>query len=79
MSWNYRVIVERNTPIEGEDSYALAEVFYDKRGKIRFWTAPGMNPHGTTIKELKQDLRYMSQALKQPILERKDGKLRKVK
>jgi hypothetical protein len=75
MTWNYRVIVRRNIPLEGEDSYALSEVFYGKRGKIEGWTEPGMSPHGSTLKELRSDMRLMRLSLQQPVLEVKNGKL----
>jgi hypothetical protein len=79
MSWNYRVIVSRDVSIVGVDSYALSEVFYGKRGKIEGWTEPGMNPYGDTLKELRSDLRLMCLALKQPVLEVKNGKLVRAK
>lgn len=75
MSWNYRVIRHRQASIAASgDAYTIHEVFYDKRGKIDGWS-DAMHPLGETISELRSDMRYMSKALKLPVLEIKNNKL----
>lgn len=76
MSWNYRVVAHRG---ELEDVYLIHEVYYGKRGAIQGWSENGMAPLGTSLKELRVDMRYLAQALRQPVLEVKDGKLKKAK
>ena len=56
----------------GEIFYMIHEVFYD--GKKTGWTECGMRPCGETIKDLKQDLKWMLKAFEAPILDSKTGK-----
>ena len=72
MSWNYRV-VKYGEPLE--DVYLIHEVYYNKRGKIECWSEGEMHPLGSSLKELRGDLKHMTQALKLPVLQHKNGKL----
>ena len=39
MTWNYRVVVERDVP-SGMDFYSVREVYYTQRGRPNGWTEP---------------------------------------
>ena len=67
--WNYRVV---RTEEEQYDSYQLYEVYYDDDGKIEGMTENAMQPYGESVEELQNDLEYMMEALKQPVLDMKD-------
>lgn len=66
MTWNYRVIKQERP--EGM-TYAIYEVYYDEQDNIQFLSKDPVSPHGETITELTNDLKYMRQALKMPILD----------
>jgi len=70
MTWNHRVI--RRT-YEGTDyqeiRYEIHEVFYNDDGSIYAYTEESIEPSGETLKELKQDLKWMKKALEKPVLE----------
>ena len=67
--WNYRVV---RTKEEQYDSYQLYEVYYDDDGKIEGMTENAMEPYGESVEELQNDLEYMMEALKQPVLDMKE-------
>ena len=67
--WNYRVV---RTEKEQYDSYQLYEVYYDDDGKIEGMTENAMQPYGESVEELQNDLEYMMEALKQPVLDMKE-------
>ena len=67
--WNYRVV---RTEEEQYDSYQLYEVYYDDDGKIEGMTENAMQPYGESVEELQNDLEYMMEALKQPVLDMKE-------
>ena len=67
--WNYRVV---RTEEEQYDSYQLYEVYYDDDGKIEGMTENAMEPYGESVEELQNDLEYMMEALKQPVLDMKE-------
>jgi hypothetical protein len=69
MTWNYRVVrVEE----EGYDRYQLYEVYYDDDGKLEGMTENSMHPYGESVEELQNDLEYMMEALRKPVLDMKD-------
>jgi hypothetical protein len=69
MTWNYRVVrIEE----EEYDRYQLYEVYYDDDGKIEDMTEDSMHPYGESVEELQNDLEYMMEALKQPVLDMKE-------
>lgn len=66
--WNYRVIrhiAARN----GEDFFAIHEVFYDKNGVPCSVTASPVSPQGETCVELLEDMRLMQEATEKPTLD----------
>ena len=67
--WNYRVV---RTEKEQYDSYQLYEVYYDDDGKIEGMTENALQPYGESVEELQNDLEYMMEALKQPVLDMKE-------
>lgn len=62
MTWNYRVFRE------AEGGYVIREVYYEDDGSIFACTQDAVNPFGETLEELAQDLKYLKQALKLPVL-----------
>ena len=69
MTWNYRIVSEKAP--EGE-FLQLYEVYYDDDGKINGMTENPMKPYGESVEELQNDLEYMMEALKQPVLDMKE-------
>ena len=68
--WNYRVVrTERQTKKEQYDIYQLYEVYYDDDGKIEGMTENAMQPYGESLEELKNDLQWMMEALREPVLD----------
>lgn len=65
MTWNYRVI-------ESEDMFHIHEVYYNNKGEITAISENPIAPAGETIEELKSALTYYQQAVKRPILKRKE-------
>jgi hypothetical protein len=66
MSWNYRVIQDKYGQL------AIHEVYYvdtsDKSGSVEAVSVDPIAPHGDTIEDLREDLRYMMQALEKQTL-----------
>jgi len=71
MSWNYRIIKEK-------DYYYIGEVFYKKDGDIEGWTDP-INILDEELDGLKMDYRLIAEAFKKPTLEVKGNKLKNEK
>ena len=69
MTWNYRIVSEKAP--EGE-FLQLYEVYYDDDGKIKGMTENPMKPYGESVEELQNDLEYMMEDLKQPVLDMKE-------
>lgn len=65
MTWNYRVVEH---DIHKESTFEIHEVYYDDKGNIEGYTERSMSPFGTDIKELVNDIAYMTAALSKPIL-----------
>lgn len=66
MSWNYRIM--RHTYPNGENWYALHEVYYDKDGKIEMYSEDAIYPHGKDEEEVRGDLKRMKGACDKPTL-----------
>jgi hypothetical protein len=64
-TWNYRVL-------QHEGSLAIHAVHYDEHGKPSFCTERPSYPAGTTVDELKQDVKRYVQAIDEPILNYSD-------
>jgi hypothetical protein len=69
--WNHRVVKKTHTLFDGskEDTYGIHEVYYDKDGKPTSLTVNPVEPHGSTLDELRQDLEWMTAALAKPVLD----------
>jgi hypothetical protein len=65
MHWNHRVIRSRRN---GEEWYAIHEVYYDDDGKPETYTAEPDGIEGESLEELRQYLTWMRAALRQPVL-----------
>ncbi|HJW86876.1 MAG TPA: hypothetical protein VJ440_09610 [Candidatus Brocadiaceae bacterium] len=63
MTWNYRVIEDKKV-------FSIYEVYYNDAGEITAITEDPVVPQGETLKELKDDLKYYSAALKHPSLKK---------
>lgn len=66
MSWNYRVM-RRN--LQGEDQFAIYEVYYNKRGKVKMWSSDPVFICGETLKELVKDFKLYAKAFEKPVLD----------
>ncbi len=74
MTWNYRII-KKTFADNDAAQYEIHEVYYEGNS-ISGWTQNSVNPSGTSVAELREDIRYFLQAFKRPLLEEKiiDGK-----
>ena len=77
MSWNYRVL---RMKCDDGYYYRIHEVFYKTQDRDHLlWSEDAIEPHGETIKELKDDLKMMLDALDKPLMEETDdNKLKEV-
>ena len=65
MTWNYRVV---KSVINGEESYAIHEAYYNEDGEPKSITVDSIAAYGDSAEELKLDLERMLEALSKPIL-----------
>ena len=65
-TWDYRVIKQKHPT---GSSYGIYEVYYDDQENIEFITKNPLTPHGETVTELENDLKYMQKALSLPVLD----------
>ena len=77
MSWNHRVIREDIEVSTGKmvSSYHIREVFYDKKGKITFWSSDPRPAYGDSVEDLQRGLRMMIKACEHPMLVLKNDRL----
>jgi hypothetical protein len=79
MGWNHRVIrAEQALSGEFEISYAIHECFYDEKNGCTIpngWTERPVGVFSETRGGLLAVLAQMADAIRQPVLEEKDGKL----
>lgn len=66
IEWDYRVFEEEN------GDYIIREIFYDEQGQIVSCTRNGVEPVGTSLEELTEQIDAFRQALSQPILTLED-------
>lgn len=66
--WSYRVL-RKPRPDTDSVSYELHEVYYTDEGAIEGWTSDPVAPHGESPAELREDVRWLLQAFRRPILE----------
>ena len=69
MTWNYRVLRQ---VYDGEDFYAIHEVYYDDDGNPQYCTLNSVGAAGDTMDELKQDLLHYVEAVYKPVLDYND-------
>lgn len=67
MVWNYRVI-------ENDKMFYIHEVYYNDNGDITAISEDPMHPHGETLEELKNDMKYFLQAFNRPVLKKDEIK-----
>ncbi len=65
--WDYRIL--KRTYSTGEIGYGIYEVFYNGKGKPWLCSEYPCGAYGDTIEELQQDLKWMLEALDQPVLD----------
>ena len=66
MTWNYRVFKNKH------GQFQIHEVYYDKKGKIKAWSAEPVEPYGESTEELTGDLTYMLAAVEKEIIIEED-------
>ena len=79
MTWNYRVIRTKRphprslgkTDEETFDEFTICEVYYNKDDTIYAYS-DAQSPYGETLEELENDLKYMAEALKAPVLNKEE-------
>lgn len=67
MSWNYRIMT-----LDGGKTFEIHEVYYSRDGIPNSYTENAISPVGDSITELMDDLTYMMEAFKKPILTPED-------
>jgi len=69
MTWNHRVLTREYKGFnEAEVLFEIHEVFYNDDGIPEMCTEDAVSVVGDNLAELKQTLRWMRKALRQPIL-----------
>lgn len=63
--WNYRIV---KTRIGDEDYYGIYEVYYDADDNLEMRTEDRIGPSGSSMDEVRADMRMMMQAFLKPIL-----------
>jgi hypothetical protein len=69
-NWNFRVV--RKKEANGEITFNIHEVYYDKHGNPEFYSGSPMEPSGGSVQELRTQVIRMLKALDQPILKSED-------
>lgn len=62
MTWNYRLTKQG-------DEIAIREVYYNDYNEVVSWTEDPVSLVGESFKELRKDLRRITECLKHPILD----------
>jgi len=70
VSWNYRII--KHIDKDGDEYFAIHEVYYDEAGNPNGVTEDEVGIHGTNMEELKDDLKYHRNAFRKPVLNYED-------
>jgi hypothetical protein len=69
MTWNYRIVRKQ---VDGEHYFQIYEVYYEGKGisdkNIKYMSQEPIAPFGHSKKELKHDMKIMSQAFKLPVI-----------
>lgn len=61
--WNYRMTVQK---VDGEEVWDIRELHYDAEDRVIGWTADPVGPHGSSWRELREDLLRMSKVVGKP-------------
>ena len=74
MSWNHRIIRHKATTPDGKQHEYLSihEVYYDAEGNITLWSENPTAPFGDDFNGLAQDVMFLRQAFRRPILDAED-------
>jgi hypothetical protein len=67
--WNYRIVRWNHKGNPPCTTYGIHEAFYDEKNKIWGITEKPVAVDGDSPKDLKEGLKWMSSALKKPILD----------
>lgn len=73
MVWDYRVFKEDN------GDYVIREVFYDDQGSIIGCTRDAVEPFGTSLQDLTQQIESFKESLAMPVLTLADVPIREKK
>jgi hypothetical protein len=66
MSWNYRVVKSKDD--DGEEYFAIHEVYYNKDGSIKLMTEEPVSVGSDTAEGIKWVLQKMVDSLKEEVL-----------
>jgi hypothetical protein len=68
--WNHRVVrrVYKTTNYE-EESFAIHEAYYDDDGNVTRITQDPVDPHGSSMEDLRWSLNKMRECLEYPVLD----------
>lgn len=66
MTWNYRVWKD------GDEYFIVKETYYNDAGEISSCTKDAVFPSGSTLKELRSDIKRFTESLTKPVLITKD-------
>jgi len=66
MSWNYRVCYRPSCEVP---SYYIHEVYYDDKGRIKFYSSSPITPFGDDTDELYEDMALMWKAFDKEVLD----------
>ena len=65
MKWNFRII---HTKMDDESTYRIHEVYYGEKGTISNWAKVPVEPSGSNIHELRNNIRFFWSAFRLPVL-----------
>lgn len=69
LGWNYRVMRHTWKAWPDVEIFQIHEVYYDEDGSPGTWTLNSKAPRGTSLDELREDFRLMTQAFERPVLD----------
>lgn len=68
MYWNYRIVKNRDPKISADETFRIAEVYYEGADIIGLVLNPG-SPMGDSVEEAKDDFEGMGWAFRAPMLD----------
>jgi len=72
MSWNYRLVIEREKDIVEPDewvySYSIRDVYYDDKGNPNGCGADPQPALGETLEEILSDIQHQAEACNKPVI-----------